>query len=81
MKRLNVSRKSKKRRIILWAGMPTIGYIVYYLHLVSVLMLFLYKSHTKFAHIVYKITAMCFEKFQTSRFVMNSVISQKRLLS
>ncbi len=58
--------------LLRWAGIPTLGYMVYYLHLVSVLMLFLYMPYTKFAHIVYRITAMCFEKFQASRFGVNS---------
>jgi TRAP-type mannitol/chloroaromatic compound transport system permease small subunit len=58
------SEKSEKLIII--------GYIVYYLHLVTVLMLFLYMPYTKFAHIVYRITAMFFERFQASRFVVSS---------
>lgn len=56
--------------LLRWAGFPTLGYMVYYLHLVSVLMLFLYMPYTKFAHIVYRITAMCFERFCVSRFAM-----------
>ncbi len=51
-----------------WSGMPTLGYIVYFMHLVSVMMLFLYMPYTKFAHLVYRITAMCFEKFRDSAF-------------
>ncbi len=67
-----VGVKGLGAELLRWAGMPSIGYIVYYLHLVSVLMLFLYMPYTKFAHIVYRITAMCFEKFQASRFVVSS---------
>ena len=54
--------------LLRWANMPTAGYIVYFLHLTAVMMLFLYMPYTKFAHIVYRTTAMCFEKFRTSEF-------------
>lgn len=50
------------------AGLPFLGYLVYFLHLVSVMMLFLYMPYTKFAHIVYRTTAMCFEKYRESSF-------------
>ncbi len=59
--------------LLRWAGMPHTGYFIYYLHLVSVLMLFLYMPYTKFAHIVYRTTAMCFEKFRESRFAKNTI--------
>lgn len=59
--------------LLRWAGMPTLGYFVYFLHLVSVLMLFLYMPYTKFAHIVYRTTAMCFEKFRVSAFATNTI--------
>ncbi len=59
--------------LLRWAGMPTLGYYVYFLHLVSVLMLFLYMPYTKFAHIVYRTTAMCFEKFRVSTFASNTI--------
>ena len=49
-------------------GLPTIGYIVYYMHLISVMMLFLYMPYTKFAHIAYRTTAMAFEKYRESSF-------------
>lgn len=59
--------------LLRWAGMPTLGYFVYFLHLVSVLMLFLYMPYTKFAHIVYRTTAMCFEKFRVSASATNTI--------
>jgi len=57
--------------LLRWAGLPTFGYIVYFMHLVSVMMLFLYLPYTKFAHIVYRTTAMCFEKYRESGFAKN----------
>lgn len=57
--------------LLRWAGLPTFGYIVYFMHLVSVMMLFLYMPYTKFAHIVYRTTAMCFEKYRESGFAKN----------
>ena len=54
--------------IIRLLGMPTLGYIVYFCHLVSVMMLFLYMPYTKFAHIAYRTTAMAFEKYRESSF-------------
>ena len=54
--------------LLRWANMPTAGYIVYFLHLTAVMMLFLYMPYTKFAHIVYRTTAMCFEKYRSSEF-------------
>jgi len=59
--------------LLRWDGMPTLGYLIYFLHLVSVLMLFLYMPYTKFAHIVYRTTAMCFEKFRESGFAKDSI--------
>ncbi len=59
--------------LLRWAGMPTLGYPIYFLHLVSVLMLFLYMPYTKFAHIVYRTTAMCFERFRDSVFAKNKM--------
>ena len=50
------------------AGLPAFGYIVYFLHLVSVMMLFLYMPYTKFAHIAFRTTAMCFQKYRESSF-------------
>ncbi len=50
-------------------GIPSLGYVVYYLHLVAVMMLFLYLPYTKFAHIVYRTTAMAFERYRESAYV------------
>ncbi len=50
-------------------GVPVLAYFLYYLHLVSVLMLFLYMPYTKFAHLVYRTFAMAFEKYRESEFV------------
>lgn len=54
-------------------GLPTAGYIIYFLHLVSVMMLFMYMPYTKFAHIVYRTAAMAFEKYRDSSFVKNPI--------
>lgn len=51
-----------------WAGLIAPGYIIYYLHLVAVMMLFLYMPYTKFAHLVYRTFAMAFEKYRDSAF-------------
>ncbi|PID74931.1 MAG: heterodisulfide reductase [Desulfobacterales bacterium] len=51
-----------------WAGMPMVGYVVYFLHLVSVMMLFLYLPYTKLAHLLYRTTAYTFEKYRDSEF-------------
>lgn len=50
-------------------GIASLGYVVYYLHLVSVMMLFLYLPYTKFAHIVYRTFAMAFERYRESAYV------------
>jgi quinone-modifying oxidoreductase subunit QmoC len=55
-------------QVIRWINIPSLGYFVYFLHLVSVMMLFLYLPYTKFAHIAYRTTAMAFEKFRLSAF-------------
>ncbi|HBT96367.1 MAG TPA: heterodisulfide reductase [Desulfobulbaceae bacterium] len=56
--------------LLRWGGgFPLTGYFVYYLHLISVMMLFLYMPYTKFAHIVYRTVALCFERYRTSSFV------------
>jgi Heterodisulfide reductase, subunit C len=52
-------------------GIASLGYIVYYLHLISVVMLFLYMPYTKFAHIVYRTFAMAFEHYRESSYVKN----------
>lgn len=54
--------------LLRWLGLPTLGYAVYFCHLVSVMMLFLYLPYTKFAHIAYRTTAMAFEKYRESAF-------------
>jgi quinone-modifying oxidoreductase subunit QmoC len=52
-------------------ALPQLGYLVYYLHLVSVMMLFLYMPYTKFAHLVYRTFAMAFERYRDSAYVKN----------
>jgi len=54
--------------LLRWAGMPVLGYIVYFLHLVFIMMLFLYLPYTKFAHLLYRTTAYAFEKYRDSAF-------------
>lgn len=49
-----------------WAGLAAPGYIIYYIHLVTVMMLFLYMPYTKFAHLVYRTFAMAFERYRES---------------
>jgi quinone-modifying oxidoreductase subunit QmoC len=48
---------------------PALGYLTYYLHLVSVMMLFLYMPYTKFAHLVYRTFALAFERYRDSAYV------------
>ena len=45
------------------------AYLLYYCHLVAVMMLFLYMPYTKFAHMVYRTFAMAFERYRESAFV------------
>jgi len=52
-------------------GVASLGYVTYYLHLVSVMMLFLYMPYTKFAHLVYRTFAMAFERYRDSAYVKN----------
>jgi quinone-modifying oxidoreductase subunit QmoC len=54
-------------------GVVKLGYLVYYLHLVSVMMLFLYMPYTKFAHLIYRTCAMTFERYRDSAYVKNPV--------
>jgi len=54
--------------ILRWLNIPSLGYLVYFMHLVAVMMLFLYLPYTKLAHIAYRTTAMAFEKFRESAF-------------
>ncbi len=51
------------------ADIGSLAYLSYYLHLVAVMMLFLWMPYTKFAHMVYRTFAMAFEKYRESRFV------------
>jgi len=52
-------------------GVASVGYVVYYLHLVSVMMLFLYMPYTKFAHLIYRTFGMAFERYRDSAYVKN----------
>jgi quinone-modifying oxidoreductase subunit QmoC len=52
-------------------GVASIGYVIYYLHLISVMMLFLYMPYTKFAHLAYRTFAMAFERYRESAYVKN----------
>ncbi|HFQ89658.1 MAG TPA: heterodisulfide reductase [Desulfobulbus sp.] len=52
-------------------GVVSLGYLTYYLHLISVMMLFLYMPYTKFAHLVYRTFAMAFERYRDSAYVKN----------
>jgi len=54
--------------LLRWAGMPTLGYLIYFFHLVSIMMLFLYLPYTKLAHLLYRTTAYTFEKYRDSQF-------------
>ncbi|MBM9518862.1 quinone-interacting membrane-bound oxidoreductase complex subunit QmoC [Desulforhopalus vacuolatus] len=51
-----------------WMGMPVVGYVIYFLHLVSIMMLFLYLPYTKLAHILFRTTAYAFDKYRESSF-------------
>ena len=55
-------------------GVVSVGYIIYYLHLVSVMMLFLYMPYTKFAHLVYRTFAMAFERYRESAYVKSPLV-------
>ena len=52
-------------------SLPSLGYIIYYMHLVSVVMLFLYLPYSKFAHIVYRTVAYAFDRYRQSAYVKN----------
>lgn len=54
-------------------GIPVLAYMFYFLHLVSVFMLFLYMPYTKFAHMVYRTFAMAFEKYRESSFAKSTM--------
>ncbi|MFZ5776481.1 MAG: quinone-interacting membrane-bound oxidoreductase complex subunit QmoC [Thermodesulfobacteriota bacterium] len=53
-------------------GIPVLAYLFYFMHLVAVLMLFMYMPYSKFAHMVYRTFAMAFEKYRESSFVRQS---------
>ncbi len=57
--------------VLRWAGLAAPGYIIYYIHLVTVMMLFMYLPYTKLAHLVYRTTAYTFEKYRESSFSKN----------
>ena len=59
--------------ILRLVGVVKLGYLVYYLHLVSVMMLFLYMPYTKFAHLIYRTCAMTFERYRDSAYVKSPV--------
>lgn len=48
--------------------MALMAYLLYFMHLVSVFMLFLYAPYTKLAHMFYRTFAMAFEKYRVSGF-------------
>ncbi|MBF0513518.1 MAG: quinone-interacting membrane-bound oxidoreductase complex subunit QmoC [Desulfovibrionaceae bacterium] len=45
------------------AGIPTLAYPVYYLHLVAVFMLFAYLPWSKLGHLVYRTTALVYARY------------------
>ena len=53
------------------AGIGFLAYAFYYIHLVAIMMLFLYMPYTKFAHLVYRTFAMAFERYRGSSYVLN----------
>ncbi|MBU0673613.1 MAG: quinone-interacting membrane-bound oxidoreductase complex subunit QmoC [Proteobacteria bacterium] len=53
-------------------GIPSFAYFFYYMHLVSIFMLFFYMPYTKFAHMVYRTVAMAFERYRESGFVIKA---------
>ncbi len=50
-------------------GIPVLAYLFYFMHLVSVFMLFFYMPYTKFAHMAYRTFAMAFERYRNSNYV------------
>ncbi|MDA8160140.1 MAG: quinone-interacting membrane-bound oxidoreductase complex subunit QmoC [Desulfobacteraceae bacterium] len=51
------------------AHIGTLAYGFYFIHLVAIMMLFLYMPYTKFAHLVYRTFAMAFERYRQSDYV------------
>ena len=45
------------------AGIASFAYIIYFIHLVFVLSLFLYLPYSKLAHMFYRSAAICFLKY------------------
>ena len=62
--------------IVRLMGIPSLAYLLYFIHLVSIFMLFFYMPYTKFAHMVYRTFAMAFERFRDSSFV-NPAVSEE----
>lgn len=56
--------------LLRYAGIGSLAYIMYYFHLISIMMLFLYMPYTKFAHLVYRTCAMAFERYRESNYVV-----------
>ena len=59
--------------VLRWINLVEVGYITYFAHLVTVVMLFLYLPYTKLAHIAYRTTAMAFERFRESSFAKPAI--------
>jgi quinone-modifying oxidoreductase subunit QmoC len=60
-------------QVLRWINLVEVGYITYFAHLVTVVMLFLYLPYTKLAHIAYRTTAMAFERFRESSFAKPAI--------
>lgn len=50
------------------AGMPSVSYFFYYIHLIAILNLFLFLPFSKMAHIVYRFTAMLYAEYSGRKF-------------
>lgn len=60
-------------QVLRWINLVEVGYITYFAHLVTVVMLFPYLPYTKLAHIAYRTTAMAFERFRESSFAKPAI--------